>query len=124
VSLPAWTTPQHALTTSLPDVYSQSGSTPNAVQASVAWDGVTNEAVVTWNESSNPNLQHYEIRVSPGATYDSGTASVSGQVLGGIEEFRTTQELASPGDTATFKVFVVLITGNQAGSNSATITRP
>lgn len=114
----------HAFTTTLPDVTGQPGSTPDAVTASVAWDGVTNEAVVTWTGSTNSNLQHYEIRVSPGATYDSGTASVAGQVLAGTEEFRTTQELASPGDTATFKVFVVLQTGNQAGSNPATITRP
>jgi hypothetical protein len=115
---------QHAFTTSLPDVSPSPGSTPDAVQAAVAWDGVTTEAVVTWTGSTNPNLQHYEVRVSPGATYDSGTASVAGQVLAGTEEFRTTQELASPGDTATFKVFVVLTTGNQAGSNAVTITRP
>lgn len=114
----------HPFVTSLPDVSPSPGSTPDAVTASVAWDGATNEAAVTWTGSTNPNVQHYEIRVSPGATYDSGTASVAGQVLAGTEEFRTTQELASPGDTATFKVFVVLQTGNQAGSNAATITRP
>lgn len=114
----------HAFTTTLPDVTGQPGSTPDAVEASVAWDGTTNEAVVTWTGSTNPNLEHYEIRVSPGPTYDSGTATAAGQILAGTEEFRTTQELMNPGDTATFKVFVVLTTGNQAGSNAVTITRP
>jgi hypothetical protein len=122
--LPITLDPDDPLVASMPVLSATPGSTPDAVQAAVAWDGVRNEAVVTWTGSTNPNLQHYEIRVSPGATYDSGTASAAGQVLAGTEEFRTTQELASPGDTATFKVFVVLTTGNQAGSNAATITRP
>jgi hypothetical protein len=31
--------------------------------------------------------------------------------------------LASPGDVASFKIFVVLTTSNEAGSNTVTITR-
>jgi hypothetical protein len=114
----------HAFTTTLPDVTASPGSTPDAVTLSGAWEPVGLEALLTWSASSNSNLQHYEVRVSPGATYDSGNSSVAGQVLAGTEEFRTTQELANPGDVASFKVFVVLSTGNQAGSETVVITRP
>jgi hypothetical protein len=31
--------------------------------------------------------------------------------------------LVDPGDQATFKLFVILTTGNQAGSNAVTVTR-
>jgi len=31
--------------------------------------------------------------------------------------------LLAPGDQTTFKVFVILTTGNQAGSNAVTVTR-
>jgi hypothetical protein len=87
------------------------------------WCVKTHPTELTWNGSTNSNLQQYEIRVSSGATYDAGTASVAGQVLAGTEEFRTTQELLAPGDTATFKVYVILTTGNEAGSNTVSITR-
>ena len=36
----------------------------------------------------------------------------------------TTVGLENPGDVASFKVFVLLTTGNEAGSNTVTITRP
>lgn len=114
----------HAFTTTLPDINPSPGSTPDAVTLSGSWEDPPGEAVLTWTGSTNSNLQHYEIRVSPGPTYDSGNASVAGQVLAGTEEFRTTQELTSSGDVASFKVFVVLTTGNQAGSGTVTITRP
>jgi hypothetical protein len=115
----------HPFVTSLPDVSSSStGSTPDAVTASGTWDEETLEAVLTWSASSNSNLSHYEIRVSPGASYDSASASVAGQTQPGTEEFHTTQELLSPGDVASFKVYVILTTGNISGSNTVTITNP
>lgn len=115
---------EHPLTTALPDVYSTPGSTPDAVTLSGEWDEPAMEAALTWTASSNPNLNEYEIRVSPGATYDAGSSSIAGPIPAGGEELRTTQGLDMPGDTASFKVFVVLTTGNRAGSNPVTITRP
>ena len=81
---------EHPLTLTLPTLSSAPGSTPDAVTASGEWDAVAGEAVLTWNGSTNSNLQLYEIRVASGATYDAATASVAGQVLAGTEEFRTT----------------------------------
>jgi len=80
---------------------------------------------LTWTESSDPDLADYELRMSPGATYDSGNATVIDSLVAGtpLLEVRTTEGLANPGDVASFKVFVQLITGSEAGSNTVTITR-
>ena len=83
----------HAFTTSLPDVYPQPGGTPSPVTASGSWDATGNEAVLSWNASSEPNLSEYKIRMSPGGTYDSGTASVIGSEAASSQEHRTTQGL-------------------------------
>jgi hypothetical protein len=115
---------EHTFFISLPGVYPGPGSTPDGVTLSGQWDELTMEAALTWSPSSNANLSEYEVRVSSGATYDSGNSSIAGTIPAGGEEFRTIQELAQLGDTATFKVFVVLTTGNRAGSNTVTLTRP
>ena len=114
----------HAFTTSLPDVSPSPGSTPDAVTLSGQWNSSPGSGLLTWNESTSPNLDHYLVRFSPGATYDSGNSSVSANLPPGTTVHETLDGLASPGDTASFKVFVVLTTGNQAGSNTTTITRP
>ena len=115
---------QHAFTLSLPDVYPAAGSTPGAATASGEWDGAADEAVITWNPSSDPNLDHYEIRMTPGPTYNTSNDTVIGSAQPGESEFRTTEGLANSGDVASYKVYVILTSGNEAGSNTVTITRP
>lgn len=115
---------EHAMVTSLPAITPSPGSTPNAVTASGQWDDLNSEAVITWSESSEPNLDRYEIRMTPGATYDTENDTVVGSESPGTLEFHTTDGLFNPGDVASFKVYVVLTTVNEAGSNTVTITRP
>ena len=115
---------QHAFTQSLPDVYPQPGSTPDAVTANGQWDENLMQAVLTWTASTNPNLVEYGVRMTPGATYDSNNASVIGNLTPGFEQFETAEGLANPGDVASYKIYVLLSTGNEAGSNTVTITRP
>ncbi|MEX2176937.1 MAG: hypothetical protein WD872_21425, partial [Pirellulaceae bacterium] len=70
-------------------------------------------------------LFQYEVRMTPGPTYDADADTVVGNVpASGTPTFFTTAGLANSGDTASFKVFVILTTGNEAGSNTVTITRP
>jgi len=45
-------------------------------------------------------------------------------VLPGTLEFRTTEGLSFSGDTASFRVYVVLNTSNESGSNTVVINRP
>ncbi len=68
--------------------------------------------------------------MSPGATYDADTTTVVATVPSDMLSLSTATELDNPGDVgdvgdvASFKVFVRLTTGNEAGSNTVTITRP
>ena len=116
--------PGHAFYDSLPDITPSPGSTPDAVTLSGQWNSSPGSGLLSWNESTSPNVDHYLVRFSPGATYDSGSSSISANLPPGTTTHETLDGLASPGDVASFKVFVVLTTGNQAGSNTATITRP
>jgi len=116
--------PLHPFTTTLPDLTPPPGSTPAAVPLSGGWNAATGQAEFHWPESTNPNLVEYELRMSPGSTYDAGTATVVANAPPGTLSFNTTAGLAAAGDVASFKLFVILSTGNSAGSNTITITRP
>jgi len=113
----------HPFVTSLPDVYPAPGSTPDAVVLSGQWNAGMMQAVLSWTESTNPNLQVYELRGSVGPTYDEPTSQFLANYGPGTLGTPTSFGFLSPGDTVTFKVFVHLTTGNQAGSNPVTITR-
>ena len=114
----------HPLAQSLPDLYPQPGSTPDPVTLSGAWNAGLAQAVLNWTASAAPTLAEYEVRRSPGATYSDATATVVGNLLPGTTSFATAAGLDASGDVASFKVFVRLSTGNIAGSNPLTITRP
>ena len=122
--LPITLEPDDPLVASMPILSPSPGSTPDPVTLSGAWEPVALEALLTWSASANTKLDHYTVRVSPGASYDSGNATAAGTIPAGTEEFRTNEGLASSGDVASFKVFVMLTTGNEVGSNTATVTRP
>ena len=114
----------HPFHDTMPSLTPSPGSTPDPVTAQGVWDEATGEAILTWDASTNPNLSSYSIRVTPGSTYDSASATVAGSVPAGTEEFRTIESLTNPGDTASFKVYVILSTGNTVGSNTVVVTRP
>ena len=69
-------------------------------------------------------LERYELRMTPAATYDSSNATVVETLAAGTLTAQTAEGLAMPGDVASFKLYVVLTTGAEAGSNTVTITRP
>lgn len=117
--------PTHALVESLPALTPPPGSTPAAVTLSGSWNAAAFQAELTWTVSSDPDLFQYEVRMTPGATYDPDADAVVGNVpASGAPTLLTSAGLANPGDTASFKVFVILTTGNESGSNTVTITRP
>jgi hypothetical protein len=116
--------PTHPFTLSLPDVYPQPGSTPAAVPLSGGWNAATGQAEFSWPASTNPALAEYELRKSDGSTYDAATATVAGNALPGTQSLNTTAGLAASGDQISCKLFTILSTGNEAGSNTITITRP
>jgi hypothetical protein len=124
-ALPTFFAKNHALVESLPPLSPEPGSTPNAVSANGSWDAAAGMAKLTWSASSDPNLDHYEIRFCAGPNYSTENEAVSGSVAPNEpREFLTLDGLAASGNVATFKVYVVTATGNEKGSNTATITRP
>lgn len=116
--------PTHPLTLSLPDLFPAPGSTPNPVTLSGAWNAGLVQAQLSWTASADPDLAEYEVRWSPGPSYDAGTATVAGNLPPGTLSLDTAAGLAAAGNTASYKVFVRLTTNNEAGSNTLTITRP
>ena len=115
---------EHAFFISLPDVYGAPGSTPDPVTASGGWDAIALDAEINFTESTNPNLASYKIYMSRSATFDASTATLIATLLPGANSHRTTVGLENSGDTATYRVVVVLSTGNESSSNTVLITRP
>lgn len=113
----------HPLTLSLPSLTPQPGSTPDAVILSGVWDSALQLAVLSWTPSDDPALQVYQVRGTIGPVYDEATsqllANYGPETLGTSTSFG----IVNPGDMVTFKVIVILSTGNQASSNALTITR-
>jgi hypothetical protein len=116
--------PDHALVASLPRLKPEPGSTPSAVTASGVFDVSANAARITWTASSDANLDHYEVRMTPGPTYDTDADTIIGNLATATLELLTLDGIPNPGDTASYKVYVVLTTGNESGSNTVTINRP
>jgi hypothetical protein len=112
------------LLATIPAVSPPPGSTPAAVNASGVWNGTTLEADLTWTASTNPNLDHYSVRTAPGPTYHAADESVVAEVPAGTTAHSTNEGLVAPGATALFRVYVVLTTANEKGSNTVSVTRP
>jgi hypothetical protein len=109
----------------LPRLTPEAGSTPDPVTAAGVWNAPTTQGKITWTASTDPNLDRYEVRWAPGATYNSENEMVIGTVLPGAAlEFFTTQGLGAAGASSNFKVYVLVTTGNERGSNVVKITRP
>ena len=113
------------LIVSLPKLTPDPGSTPDAVLANGVWHGPTTQGKLTWAASTDPNLDQYEVRWSPGPTYDAANEVVLGNLAKDApREFLTAQGLGATGDVSVFKVYVRTMTGNERGSNTVKITRP
>ena len=118
--------PDSPLVVTLPVIYASSSRTPKPVQAAATYDAAEHKAVITFTESADDALDHYELRAVPGPEYTAEDEQVIATLAKGAapREFRTDFSLASPGMAASFKVYVVLTTGNEAGSEAVTVERP
>jgi hypothetical protein len=116
--------PEHALVASLPRLTPEPGATPDPVPLSGSYNSVAQEAVFTWPASTNPNLAKYQLRRCPGATYTTETEIVVQDIAAGTLTVSTSAGLLNPGDTASYRLYVILTTDNEAGSNTITILRP
>lgn len=123
--MPTMVPPGHALAASLPALSPAPGGTPEPVALTGTWEAASQQALLTWGASAEATLDHYEVRAVPGPDYDGEDETVVAAVARDApRELRTAQFLAAAGSQASFKVYVVLATGNEAGSAAVSVTRP
>lgn len=114
----------HALIESLPRLVPLPGHTPDAVVLSGVWNAGTSKADLSWTASDDPDLASYSVRRSGATPYDAATEVVVDTVLPGGLALSTNSGLTVSGTTMGYKVYVVLSTGNERGSNAVSVTFP
>jgi len=111
----------HPLVLSCPRLVPLPGHTPDAVVLSGTWNG--SKAELTWTASGDADLDHYAVRRSPSNPYSTATESHVANLPIGTLAHETVDGLEDPG-TMRFKVYVVLTTGNERGSNAVEVENP
>ena len=112
------------LVLSLPALTPTPGSTPAPVIANGIWNVPTTQGKLTWGASTALDLDQFEVRWSPGHTYDAANEVVLANIAKtAAREYFTTQGLLATGDISVFKVYVITTTGHESGSNVVKITR-
>jgi hypothetical protein len=125
ILMPTFFKPDNALVDSLPLLSPTGGHTPEPVTATGAWDAAQGKGKITWTASTDADLDHYEVRWSPGTEYHADDESTLGNIQpGGALEFLTDKGLAEAGAKSLFRVCVVLKQGNERGSEPVSVTRP
>lgn len=108
----------------LPRLTPLPGHTPDPVNVSGIFQAPDKSKVV-FSESDDPALARYELRGVIGEDYDADDAVlVATRLPNEPREFITDFGLGQPGAVVALKVFVILTTGNEAGSAAMIVERP
>ncbi len=100
------------------------GHTPERVNASAVFEAPSQSKIVH-DASTDSRLSHYELRGNAGDAYNEQDAVlIASHEPEEPREFLTSFALTQPGGKAAFKVFVVLTSGNEAGSAEMVVQRP
>ena len=114
-----------AILTTLPRLSPIPGTTPDPVVTNGTFNPATLNAELNWTASTNPDLASYEVRGVAGPDYDTEDETPLATILPGAPRTLATNfALGTPGNAATYKVYVTLTTGNERGSNPVTVQRP
>ena len=112
------------LVQTLPRLTPLPGHTPAAVNSSAVLLP-SNQAKVVYDASTDAMLASYQLRGTVGDDYREDDAVViATNAPGAAREFTTPFGLNQPGAQVALKVFVVLTTGNEAGSAAMFVERP
>ena len=109
---------------SLPALSPPPGSTPNAVFVTGGWNASKNNVGLQWEASDNKNLLQYEIRGCTGMTYKASNEFAVATVTEKLLTWTGTGGVPVAGAKCIYRVYVVLTTGNEKGSNNVAVTRP
>ena len=114
-----------AILSTLPRLTPLLGSTPDPVVVNGNYNPTTVAADLNWTASAEPGLAAYDIRGVAGPGYDTEDEVNLATVLPGAPRtYSTNFALGTPGNAASYKVYVILTTGNERGSNAVSVTRP
>lgn len=113
----------HPLVLSLPRISPLPGHTPDPVVLTAVWNEVSKEMDASWTESTDPDLAYYTMRMNGEDPYDTTEETFVESFLPGVLSFSTEEGLPAAGDSMGYKVYVVLNTGNERGSNAVTVER-
>lgn len=112
----------HEIRESLPELDLRRGPRPAAVDVSGRWQGTM--AIISWEASEEPELDHYEVRAMAGDHYESeDECSVACVSPDEPLKVSTTFALDEPGSVAAFRVYVVLRGGHERGSLPVVVVR-
>ncbi len=113
-----------SLVETMPRLTPLPGHTPEPVAASAEF-AAPNGARVVYEASEEATIKSYQLRGNVGDHYDAEDAVVlATRGPNDAREFVTHFGLDQPGAQVALKVFVVLLTGNEAGSTAMVVTRP
>ncbi len=107
---------------SLPALDLRRGTHPVAVDVSSRWQETA--AIIAWESSDEPELDHYEVRAMAGDQYESED-EISLACISPEEPLKwsTVFALDEPGAMAVFRVYVVLRSGHERGSQPVVVVR-
>jgi hypothetical protein len=114
----------HPLVLSIPLLNPLPGHTPDPVALTGFWDASKDWAEFNWTASADPDIANYVLRRSGSNPYSGATEQHVATIDPGTLTITTDEGLLTPGGTMRFKLYVVLSTGNERGSNVVEITRP
>ncbi len=113
-----------AFAASLPALSPPPGATPDPVEVTAVWDAATGRAVLNWTASPAATLARYSVRACMGARYKAADEFIVADLAPDTRTLSTLDGLPVPGTFVVYRVYVVLTTGNERGSNDAPVTRP
>ena len=112
------------LIATLPRLTPVPGHTPASVDASAIFQA-PNSSKVVYSASNDLQLERYELRGNVGDHYsDEDAVVIATNLPTDTREFVTDFGLIQPGAEIALKVYVVLTTGNEAGSAAMLVERP
>jgi hypothetical protein len=117
--------PGHELNNTIPRYSPLPGATPDAAEATGAWNGTTNLAGLDFTPSTSASVVRYELRYVAGPDYDADEENIVASVdVGQPSHFDTLAGLGTPGVTASYRIYAITADGNERASNTVVITRP
>jgi hypothetical protein len=121
-ALPARVPDHPSLLETLPRLWALPGHTPDAVEVQAAWMSEKQVARLEWTRSEETKLASYEVRACQGPKYVRKRETVVAKVAADAEPLlETSVFLTKPGSAASFKVYVLLKTGNAKGSTAVAV---